>query len=171
MIRINDVHAIRLISGATNMQFVPHIHHCIASYNDNDSMQGGVLFTDYWGNGGSCQIHVAGFRKGWANKALLYLTFDYPFRQLKVGKLFGLVPERNVRARNFNLHVGFQIEYLAHGVFNHADGVNGMYLMSMHRDECKWLDMKMPFIDYAPRERTNSIDLPLASMPTVGAMQ
>jgi hypothetical protein len=49
--------------------------------------------------------------------------------------------------------------------------VNGMYIMSMLKDQCKWLDMPMPFIEYAPPERTNNINLSLASMPTVGVMQ
>lgn len=171
MIRVDDVHAIRLIAMASHIQFVPHIHHCIASYTESDSLKGGVLFTDYWGNGGSCQLHVAGFRPGWASKALLYLAFNYPFRQLGVKKIFGLVPERNHVARNFNIHLGFRIEYMVEDVFNHMDGVNGMYLMSMRKDECKWLNMRMPFIDYAPPERTNTITLPLASLPTMGGMQ
>jgi hypothetical protein len=46
-----------------------------------------------------------------------------------------------------------------------------MYVMSMRKEDCKWLDMKMPFIDYAPPEQTNRIDWPLASLPTIGAMQ
>ena len=171
MIRIDDVHAIRAISAAAHMQFVPKIHHCIASYDENDKLLGGNIYTDYWGNGGSCQVHTACFNKHWASKAMLYLAFDYPFRQLMVKKMFGLVPERNVAARNFDLRLGFKIEYLAEDVFNHPDGINGMYLMSMRADECKWLSMKMPYIEYAPRERTNDINLPLATMQTVGAMQ
>lgn len=95
----------------------------------------------------------------------MYLAFDYPFRQLKVKKVFGLVPERNHLARNFNLKLGFKIEYMAEGVFSHMDGVNGMYLMSMTKDECRWLDMKMPYIEYAPENRT-SIVRPLDAMPT-----
>jgi hypothetical protein len=46
-----------------------------------------------------------------------------------------------------------------------------MYVLGMWRKDCKWLDMKMPYIDYAPLERTNRIDMPLAHLPTVGAMQ
>lgn len=171
MIRFDDIHSIKLIAQACHVQFVPRLHHCIASYDDHDRIRGGILYTDYWGNGGSCQMHVAGFQPGWASKSLLYLAFDYPFKQLGVGKVFGLVPERNVAARNFDLHLGFKIEYLASDVFGHADGVNGMYLMSMRKDECKWLAMKAPVIAYAPPERTNRIDQPLASMPAVGMIQ
>jgi hypothetical protein len=130
---------------------------------------GGVLYTDYWG--GSTQMHFAGFKPNWANRALIYLAFDYPFRQLGVKKVFGLIPEYNVQSRNTALHLGFKIEYLAPDVFDMSDGVNGMYLMSMMKQDCKWLSMRMPYIEYAPPERTNSINLPLASLPTVGVMQ
>ena len=59
------------------------------------------------------------FNKHAVSKAMMYLAFDYPFRQLKVKKIFGLVPERNHQARKFNLKLGFKIEYLADDVFNH----------------------------------------------------
>lgn len=169
MIRIDDVHAIRLLARAAHLQFVPRFHHCIARYSESDKLLGGTLYTDYWG--GSVGCHFAGFTPNWINRELLWLGFDYPFNQLKVKKLFGLIPEWNVQSRNTGLRLGFKIEYLVEGVFNHTDGVNGMYITSMKREDCKWLDMKMPYIEFAPAERTNDINLPLATMPTVGAMQ
>lgn len=155
MIRINDVHATKLIAQASVIEFVPKLHHCIADYSVEDQLKGGVLFTNY--RIGSVGIHMAGFRKNWVSKAMLYLAFHFPFQQLKVGKLFGMVPERNVVARNSNLKLGFKIEYMTEGVYGYEDGVNGMYLMSMTKDECKWLDMPMPFIEYAPEEQTGPI--------------
>lgn len=167
MFRFDDVHAIRMIAHASHIQFVPRLHHAIARYSDSDRLLGGVLFTEY--RGGSVAIHMAGFDPHWVNRAMLYLAFDYPFRQLKVKKLIGLVPESNERARIANLKLGFKIEYLIADVYNGP--LNGMYIMSMLKDECRWLDMPMPFIEYAPPERTNNINLPLADMPTVGQMQ
>jgi hypothetical protein len=70
------------------------------------------------------------------------------------------VPERNVVARNNNLHLGFKIEHLSHDVFNYDDGVNGMYLISMYKEDCKWLNMPMPFIEYAPEHLTGPARLP-----------
>jgi RimJ/RimL family protein N-acetyltransferase len=167
VIRVDDVHAIRAIASAAHIQFVPRLHHCIARYNETDRLLGGVLFTEY--RGGSVAIHMAGFDPHWVNRAMIYLAFDYPFNQLKVKKLIGLVPESNERARNANLKLGFTDEYLIADIY---DGpVNGMYIMSMLKDQCRWLDMPMPFIEYAPPERTNNINLSLASMPTVGVMQ
>ena len=167
--RVDDVHSIRLIAMASQMEFIPKLHHCIARYNDSDRLMGGVLFTEY--RVGSVCIHMAGFHPNWVNRPMIYLAFDYPFNQLKVKKLIGLVPERNVKSRNNTLHLGFKIEYLSPDVLGYPDGINGMYLMSMYRKDCRWLDMNMPFIDYAPPERTNNIELPLAFTPTIGMMQ
>lgn len=169
MIRFNDVHSIRRIAHASHIEFVPRLHHCIARYDERDRLMGGVLFTEY--RVGSVFIHMAGFHPQWVNKGMIYLAFDYPFNQLKVKKMFGLVPERNTRSVKNTIHLGFKVEYLTEDVLGYPDGVNGMYLMSMYRRDCKWLDMKMPFIDYAPPERTNSIELPLAHLDTIGGMQ
>lgn len=167
MIRIDDTHAIRVIAQVAHVQYVPAIHHCIAQYTPDDILMGGILFTDW--NGGSLQVHMALFGGGGSFRPMIWLGFQYPFVQLKIKKMFGLVPEYNERARKFNLHLGFKIEYLADDVFNHPPGVpNGMYLMSMRKEDCRWLDMKPPVIEYAPTMFTNNI---LQHLPTVGMMQ
>jgi len=169
MIRFDDVHAIKCVASAARVQFVPKMHHCIAQYDDEDRLVAGVLFTDYWG--GSVMMHCAIFGKGLGRRPFLWLVFQYPFVQLRVKKVIGLVPEWNHQARNLNLHLGFKLEYTMADVFNNSDGVDGMHLMSMRKEECRWLNMRMPYIEYAPPERTNRVDLPLAHLPTVGAMQ
>jgi hypothetical protein len=169
MFRFDDVHAIKLIAEASHIEFVPRLHHCIARYSESDRLLGGVLFTEY--RVGSVLIHMAGFDPHWVNKSMVYLAFNYPFIQLNVKKLIGMVPERNIKSRNNTLHLGFKIEYLVEDVLGYEDGVNGMYLMSMRKEDCRWLKMRMPYIEYAPKERTNNIELPLAHLPTVGMMQ
>jgi hypothetical protein len=159
-IRFNDVHAIKLISQTAHMQFVPILHQCVAEYDTRDILKGGILFTDFMN--GSIQMHIAGFRPNWGSKALVYLGFHYPFRQLGVKKVIGLVPEYNWKSRNLSLHLGFRIEYLVEDVFNHHDAPNGMYIMSMTREQCRWLNMRPPHIEIAPPERMNRIDLPLS---------
>jgi hypothetical protein len=32
-----------------------------------------------------------------------------------------------------------------------------MYLLSMYKQDCKWLKMPMPFIEYAPEHMTGSV--------------
>lgn len=168
MIRVDEVHAIRHIARACQLQFVPGLNHCIAYYDRNDRLMGGVLFTDFMG--GSIQLHVAGFQPNWVNRELLYLTFDYPFVQLKVKKLLALIPEWNYKSRNNALKMGFKIEYKADDIFNHRELPNGMYFMSMRKDECKYLQMPQPLITYAPQDRTSRID-PFVDMPAVGMLQ
>lgn len=160
MIRVNDTHSINLIARAARVTFVPHLHHCIAEYNSNDSLVGGVLFTDW--NHGSVLAHFAIFqREGGIGRQLLWLAFQYPFVQLGVKKLIGLVPEWNINARNLDLKLGFKIEYKLDDIFNFPDPtLNGMYIMTMRKEDCKWLNMKQPIIRFAPTELVNVIPLP-----------
>jgi hypothetical protein len=164
-IRFNDIHAIRLLARACEIEFVPRLHQCIAEYDAEDILKGGVLFTTY--RSGSMAIHTAGARPHWLSKALLYLAFDYPFRQLKVGKLFAQIPERNVKSLRLCQHMGFKIEATLYGVYNYLDGVNGLYVLGLYREDCRFLRMPRPEINYADMARTNM----LSNMPTVGPIQ
>lgn len=157
MIRINDVHAINIIAKASQMQFVPHLHHCIAEYNSHDQLVGGVLFTDW--NIASVHIHTALFgNKYCLGRQLLWLAFQYPFNQLRIKKLIALVPEWNEAARNLDLKLGFKIEYKVDDIYGNPEPLpNGVYIMTMKREECKWLRMKPPNIEFAPQSRTNML--------------
>jgi hypothetical protein len=162
MIRIDDVHSINLVMKAAQVHFVPYLHHCISLYNSTDRLMAGVLFTDW--NQGSVLMHFAVFPPtGGLGKDLLWLAFHYPFEQLKVKKVFGLVPEWNIPARNLDLKLGFKIEYKIDDVFNHKHLDNGMYIMSMKREDCRWLKMKEPKIHFARPEQTNILK-PIATM-------
>jgi len=144
---------------AAHVQFVPQLHYAIADYDSNDYLRGGVLYTDI--RSGSVMMHVAGFRRYWASKSLLWLAFDYPFNMLKVKKIFAPVPEVNWRARHLDLHLGFKIECLLDDVYAGAyNDMNGMYVMSMKREDCRWLNMKRPSIVFASPEQTNMFERP-----------
>jgi hypothetical protein len=154
MLRINDTHAIKLIMEAATVQYVPALHYCIADYNSRDCLRGGVLYTDFWG--GSIMMHTAGFQKNWLSRALLWIAFDYPFDKLGVRKVFSPIPEWNWPSRNFCMHLGFKIECKMEDVFNRDDGVNGMHVLSLRKEECKWLDMPRPELKFASLEQTSS---------------
>ena len=156
MIRFDDVHAIKLIAQACNVQFVPTLHHCAARYNDQDQLMGGMLFTDFMG--GSIQIHVAGFKRNWCNRELLYIGANYPFEVLKVKKMIAQVPEYNLASVSFCLHWGWTAEYLVEDVFNYRDRPNGMWIFGIRKEDCRWLAMKPPHIEVVPLDRTNRID-------------
>ena len=138
MIRFNDPHATKLISQHCKVPFVPTHHQSIARYDRNDKLMGGVLFTDY--NVVSAQIHVASFQPNWINKELLWVTFDYPFNQVGINKLIGLVPSTNVEALRFDMALGFVIETRVKDVFPDGD----MLVLAMYKADCRFLKMKRP---------------------------
>ena len=158
-IRINDPHSVQIIMQAARVAFVPQLHHCIAEYTPSDRLMGGVLFTDW--NYGSVLMHFALFEpRGGLGRQLLWLAFQYPFNQLGVKKVFCLVPEWNILSRNVCLRLGFKIEYKVDDVFNNPPPIdNGMYIISMKRENCKWLTMKPPHITFALLEQTNRMPI------------
>lgn len=128
---------------------------------------GGVLFTDW--NIGSIQMHTAIFGGTGGLRPLIFLTFQYAFEQLNVRKVFGLVPEFNARALKLDLHLGFKVEVKIEDVFGSVKD-NGLYILSMKKADCRWLDMRCPPIEYAPMMFTDRVDNPLRDMPTVGGV-
>jgi RimJ/RimL family protein N-acetyltransferase len=169
MIRINDLHAVKLIAQQAHVRFVAKTDHCIAQYNSNDVIMGGCLFTDW--NGGSIQLHLALWGGFGAMRPLIYLSFQYPFVQLGLKKIFGLVPEWNWKARNLDLRLGFKLEYTVDQVFATPEGVpSGLHILSMRREDCRWLNMKCPPIEYTSAMFTDPVNSPLRDMPTIGGV-
>lgn len=86
-------------------------------------------------NGVSCHMHVAG-DGNWINKEILFAAFDYPFNELKLNLVLGMVPGNNHDALRLDKHLGFKILYEVRD--SHPDG--SIYLMGMYRNECRWLN-------------------------------
>lgn len=102
-----------------------------------DMLVGGVLFSGYTGE--SIAIHMAGWDTHWVNRDMLFMAYDYPFNQLGVKRLFGLVPESNTTALGIDLKMGFRIVNRIEGVYR--DNVACMVLC-MERHECRYLGIK-----------------------------
>jgi RimJ/RimL family protein N-acetyltransferase len=98
---------------------------------------GGVVYSNYTGE--SIAMHSAAWAKRWVNRDMLYATFDYPFNQLGVKRIFGQVPEDNLHAQEFNLNVGFKTICRVEGVFR---GGIACLVMCMERDDCRFLGVK-----------------------------
>lgn len=98
---------------------------------------GGVVFTQHTHE--SIAIHSASWTNRWINRDLIFLTFDYPFNQLGVKRIFGLVPEDNHVAQEFNLNVGFRTVARIEGVY---PGNVACVVMRMDREDCRFLDIK-----------------------------
>lgn len=84
-----------------------------------------------------CHIHIAsdGTRR-WINRELLARTFWYPFVQLKLKRLTGMVEEDNAAALAFDLHLGFEREG-----YHPRAGTNGKAMISLGllRDRCIYI--------------------------------
>lgn len=100
---------------------------------DASGLIAGVLFDMY--NGRSVCMHVAADRAGWLDRDYLSVCFDYPFNQLKVNKILGLVDSTNMRARKFDEHLGFKLE----SVIKSAGKFEDLLIYSMTRQQCRYL--------------------------------
>lgn len=97
------------------------------------NLVGGVLFDHYYGR--SIAMHVAGDGRRWLNREFLHVCADYAFKQLGVHKILGMVPSLNTDAMRFNLKLGFEQE----AVIKDAVPGGDLIILSMTRDQCRWL--------------------------------
>ena len=77
----------------------------------------------------NCQIHVASTDVYWLNKFLLFAIFDYPFNKVGVEVIIAPICKDNHKSLNLCRKLGFVV----------AKSTNKLVIMSMRRDQCKWL--------------------------------
>lgn len=99
----------------------------------------GVVYDDF--NGANINMHVAATGRNWMTRAYLHFCFWYPFEQLKVKRVTGLVPAVNMAARKFDEHLGFELE--ARLVKAHPQG--DLLVYRMFRSQCRWLSMRVNY--------------------------
>jgi RimJ/RimL family protein N-acetyltransferase len=94
-----------------------------------------VVYDRYSGN--DLCMHVAAVPGAkWATKEAMFRFFSYPFLQLGVERVTGLVATGNAAARKFDEHIGFVYEgTMRRGM---ADGTD-LIVYGMLRDECRWI--------------------------------
>lgn len=103
----------------------------------NGDLIAGVVYDGY--NGRSICMHVASDgSKHWMNREYLRVCFDYPFRQLKVNKILGLVDSTNTAALAFDKALGFVLE----AEIPDAGPVGNLCILSMSPSGCRWLHLK-----------------------------
>lgn len=109
---------------------------------DDSTIRAAVLYEDF--NGASVLMHVAsdGTSK-WLTRKFLFLAFAYPFLQLGVNVILAPIRSGNTECKRFVEHIGFQVHTNIHGA--HPDG--SLFLYSMYRAQCRWLDLKVPLHD------------------------
>lgn len=114
-----------------------HTKDVVISHVDHRGLTGGILYTSF--TDASCVAHLAAFHRRWGSRDLLWVAFDYPFRQLSLERIFGFVDERNRQARAFDTHLGFRELARLPGAY--AGGFARLVLVLEYAD-CRWLHIK-----------------------------
>lgn len=103
--------------------------------------EGNLVAVVVFDNFSTCDayMHIAsdGTRR-WMNKSLLLAAFAYPFIQLKLKRLTGLVLETNENALNFDQHIGFEIE----GRHPDADPKGALISLGLMRRNCRFIPIE-----------------------------
>lgn len=93
----------------------------------------GVVYSEY--NGSNVFMHVGATGKRWLTREYLWFCFYYPFEQMGVKRITGVVEEGNIAARMFDEHLGFQLETRLQDAGRSGD----LLIYRMFKDECKFL--------------------------------
>lgn len=93
----------------------------------------GVVYEGF--NGASIKTHIAIDDKTYLTKDFILTIFSYPFDQLGVHKLIGVVDSSNSEALALNKKLGFVQE----GVLEGASLTGDLILMTMTKPQCRWL--------------------------------
>jgi RimJ/RimL family protein N-acetyltransferase len=94
----------------------------------------GVIY-NHW-SGSNVAMHI-GAKPGkmWLTPEFLFAAFDYPFGEHKLRRVTGLVPKKNLAARQFDEHLGFKLE----GSMRHALPHDDLLVYGMLARECRWV--------------------------------
>jgi hypothetical protein len=120
------------IAARAGAVYNPACDRCVARI-EKGALYGGVIYQAY--TGASMSIHMAGFRPNWCNRDMVWVAFHYPFVQLGVKKLFGQVGIHKPEILKIDIQLGFKIEAVIKDVYPEGD----MALLSMYKDDCRWL--------------------------------
>ena len=124
------------IMAQTGGHWLPGMGSTIGLWDDEVGPIAAALYCNC--NGASVAVHLAGVGKKWMNREYLWYCFHYPFEELKVNKLLGLVESTNAEAIRLNLHFGYTIE----ATLKDAAPKGDLLVMTMTKDQCKWLTLK-----------------------------
>lgn len=98
----------------------------------NGELVAGTMYENYLGR--SICMHTAIDR---LTRDFLWYSFYYPFIELKVNKVLGLVDSFNSRAIALDYHLGFRLEHSIKDASKDGD----LLIFSMTREQCRWLSI------------------------------
>lgn len=136
VIHINHPLHRHLIADALGKPLNEEDHFACISRTLNGDLLGGAIYHHY--TGPAIGIHVASASPRWLTRNALYVAFAYPFDQLRVTKLIGVVPAINLPALAFDKALGFVEEATLQDVVPGGAAV----ILSMRREQCRWLSHK-----------------------------
>jgi len=102
----------------------------------NGELVAGVVFNEW--NGANINGHIAATGRHAFTRDFLWAMGHYPFVQLGVKRVTGLVAEGNLAARRFNEHLGYQLETRLAGAHPTGD----LLIYVMWPENYKWLEKK-----------------------------
>ena len=127
-----------MIAHRAGVGYDPNVNRVLA-HCSNDGLLGGVVYTNYTGR--SVQMHMAG-EPGWGSVKMLWIAFDYPFNQLGVEKVIGLVAAADEKVLDYDRRLGFTEIARVPDIVPTGD----LCVLSMMRSECKWLSLRDRFV-------------------------
>lgn len=99
----------------------------------NGEFVAAIMYDGYTGSSIAMHSRVDDPKK--ITREWLRIIFDYPFNQLKVKRVTGLVSSANIKAISTNEHLGWKREATLADYFPDGDGI--VYIM--RREDCRWL--------------------------------
>lgn len=106
-------------------------HQAIAVVNGQE-VEAVILYGDYTRD--DIRMHIASSSPRWCQRGILRALFDFPFGQLRVGRVTAIIQKSNRKARRFVERIGFRLE----GV-HPRDGGPTLCSYGMTRASCRWL--------------------------------
>lgn len=104
---------------------------------DSKNLKAVVVFDDF--SECDCNMHLATNGTGHdLSRSLFVAAFSFPFIQLKLNRVTGMVPTKNLQAFNLNTKMGFRLEGIARKAIIDDD----LYILGMLREECRFIPKK-----------------------------
>lgn len=117
-----------------NGTWYPEGKSALGELNDAGDPKWAVVY-DHYEEGGSIQLHIAIDNPKYVTRQAICACFEYPFYQLGVKKVLGIVNSTNDSALTFDMRLGFRLE----AIISDAYDMGSMYILSMTREQCRWL--------------------------------
>lgn len=103
----------------------------------DDRLIAGVAYDGY--NGAQILMHQRIDDPKAITREFVWFCFWYPFEQLKVRRVTGIVPKKNKAARRLDEHLGFKLE----AVLKAAHPTGDLCVYRLFKDECRMLSWNM----------------------------